>query len=773
MILHLNINLKRTFKKAMNRLITILIMVFYYYGSRCQSFYDINTIQNINIVFTQNNWDYMLDTATIGSNSYIMAQTITINGVVFDSVGVRYKGNSTYNASQVKNPFHIELDTYKNQDYQGYTDIKLSNVAKDPSFLREVLSYSILRQYMDAPLSNYANVTVNGNLIGLYVSSESVSKKFVNDHFYSKTNSFFKCNPIGGAGMGGTGKPNLVYLGTDSSLYYPAYEINSDGGWNNLIALCDTLAYNTNGIANSLDIDRALWMLAFDNVFVNLDSYIGGFSQNYYLYKSNHQQFNCVVWDLNESFGTFSQTGIGNLTSTTAKQQMNHLLHLNDANWPLVQKLLSVPIYKRMYIAHMRTILNENFANNSYISTAQSYQTIINNAVQADPNKFFSYAQYISNLTADVQSGNTNAPGITNLMNGRKNYLFSLADFTNLPPVITNISPTTNNPALNSTISISATVYNTNTNAVYLGYRYGLDAAFTRVLMYDDGLHGDGVANDSNYGAFININSTMVQYYIYAENNNAGIFSPERAEHEYYSIFAITPMLNPGDVVINEIMASNLTTAVDQDGEYDDWIELYNFSPNYISCNNLYLSDISSNPLKWKFPDNTVIAPNDYLIIWADNDTLQNGLHANFKLSASGEQLILSYPNGTIMDNLTFGLQIGDTSFLRCPNGTGPFIFAAPSFASQNCVATGIDLISSPSFVVYPNPGNGTFNLSSLNNSIKSVIIYNNMGQTVQKCDVDSRYNSIIDLSLYEDGLYLLLINGSSMIKIIKSHNQF
>ncbi|HOY96793.1 MAG TPA: hypothetical protein PK509_13700, partial [Catalimonadaceae bacterium] len=102
-----------------------------------QSFYDINTVQSINIVFSQSNWDYMLDTAYAGSGNYILAQSVTINGTTFDSVGVKYKGNSTYNANQVKNPFHIELDTYKDHNYQGYTDIKLSNAAKDPSFIRE------------------------------------------------------------------------------------------------------------------------------------------------------------------------------------------------------------------------------------------------------------------------------------------------------------------------------------------------------------------------------------------------------------------------------------------------------------------------------------------------------------------------------------------------------------------------------------------------------------------------------------------------------------
>ncbi len=295
-----------------------------------------------------------------------MAQSITINGEVFDSVGVKYKGNSTYTPNQVKNPFNIELDTYKEQDYEGYSDIKLSNVSKDPSFLREVLSYQVLQQYMDAPLSNYANVYVNGTLIGLYSNSESGSKKFVQSRFYSKNNAFFKCNPPAGAGPGTTSLPNLVNLGQDSSAYYAAYELKSDAGWAELIDLCDTLANHTTAIEKILDVDRAIWMLAFDNVIVNLDSYIGGFAQNYYLYRDDHGRFLPVVWDLNESFGRFSSTGNGNLSSTAAKQQMNHLMHANDANWPRVQKLLSVPMYKRMYLAHFKTILLENFDNNSY-----------------------------------------------------------------------------------------------------------------------------------------------------------------------------------------------------------------------------------------------------------------------------------------------------------------------------------------------------------------------------------------------------------------------
>ena len=137
---------------------TLILLSFLTIQLSAQDFYDLYTLQTIKITFAESNWDQLLDTEKAGNEGYTMAQSVAINGEVYDSVGVKYKGNSTYQTNQVKNPFHIELDTYKEHDHQGYKDIKLSNVAKDPSFLREVLSYDILGNYMDAPKSNYANV---------------------------------------------------------------------------------------------------------------------------------------------------------------------------------------------------------------------------------------------------------------------------------------------------------------------------------------------------------------------------------------------------------------------------------------------------------------------------------------------------------------------------------------------------------------------------------------------------------------------------------------
>ncbi len=730
-----------------------------------QDFYDMSSVQSIEIYFAQSNWDQLLDAEKAGNEDYIMADSVILNGTVFDSVGVKYKGNSTYNANQTKNPFHIELDTYKSQDYQGYKDIKLSNVAKDPSFLREVLSYQILRQYMHAPKSNFANVSVNGTLIGLYSNSEAITKTFMESRIADKNNTFFKCNPPDGAGPGTNDYPNLVYLGTDSSFYYDAYELKSDFGWADLISLCDSLANQINDIEDILDVDRVIWMHAYNNVLVNLDSYSGGFTQNYYLYKDDFNRFMPIIWDLNESFGRFSSTGSGNLTNTTSKQQMDHLLHDGDASYPLISQILSIPVYKRMYLAHCKTILLENFDNNSYYSTGQTLQTLIDGDVQADPNKFFTYANFLDNLDNDVSAGGPGGttPGIANLMNGRNSYLLGLSDFTVTEPEITNVLESNSSPNINDVIDITADILNE--TDVFFAYRYDSLAPFQKVTMYDDGMHNDGAAGDGTYGASLSMTNTYAQYYIYADNNDIGKFSPVRAEHEFYEIFTVIPPV--GDLVINEFQADNDVSVLDPAGEYDDWIELYNNGSSSINLENYYLSDDASDLMKFQFPTGASIAAGDYYIVWADNDLTQSGIHAPFKLSSSGEMLFLSDASG-LVDQVVFGAQNADETYGRYPNGTGNFQAMVPTHSAQNSnVLTISDPVDeNPTFVLYPNPADDKLyiDFGIAQNKETLVNIFDGQGKLMLKKSMTT--NTVIDVSSFAPGMYFAVV-GSKSVKVI------
>lgn len=731
------------------------------------NFYDLNTIQDIHVTFTQTNWDYMLDTAKNGSEGYIVASQCIINGVAFDSIGIKYKGNSTYNANQVKNPLHIQLDYVKGkQDYQGYTDVKLSNIAKDPSMVREVLSYKILRNYMHAPESNFAKVYINGTYMGVYTNVEAINNKFVGDHFYSSDKPFFKCNPIGGAGPGSSSLPTLV-LGslTDSTTYYAAYEMESDYGWKQLIHLMDTLKNQTTNVEKILDVDRALWMIAFNDVLVNLDSYTGSFAQNYYLYQDDNNRFNSIIWDLNMCFGGFTMLPTSNLDSA-GMRNLSLTTQATNNSRPLIKYLLSVPQYKKMYVAHAKTIVNEMFASNLFFTDGQAMQALINADVQADVNKFYSYTNFLKNLTAAVTGtgggpGGGSIQGVKNLMLGRTQYLNSTTEFQYVAPTISNISASNTTPSLHDTVWITADISNATT--IYLGSRQLHYKNFSKTTMYDDGAHHDGAAGDGKYGAAFAMDYPTVEYYLYAENTNAGIFSPQRAEHEFYSLTAIIPQLAPKTLVINEILASNVADATDASGQHADWIELYNNTAQNQYLFGLYLSDDSTQLQKWALPESAMIPANGYLIIWADNDILETGLHANFKLSSGGEKVILSYADGTILDSISFGAQTADISFGRYPNGLGSFGFMPTTFNAMNTTNVGIDneVVAATNIAIFPNPANENLNIES-RNPFQKIEVWNSLGQKMTSVEISRSEEYQLSLRDYPAGMYFLKLDDSS-----------
>ena len=189
--------------------------------------------------------------------------------------------------------------------------------------------------------------------------------------------------------------------------------------------------------------------------------------------------------------------------------------------------------------------------------------------------------------------------------------------------------------------------------------------------MNDNGINGDQEAGDDVYSCIVPFSDSgsFVQYYIRASNEDAISLSPEKAEYEFY-YYTVNPEFLSGDLVINEIMASNDQTEADEYGEFDDWIEIYNMGNSNINLGDYYLSDDVNILDKYNFPSVT-LAPDDYFIVWADDDEEDQGdNHATFKLSASGEAIYLSDSNFNLVDGFTFGEQQTDMGYARVPNGT-------------------------------------------------------------------------------------------------------
>lgn len=110
-------------------------------------------------------------------------------------------------------------------------------------------------------------------------------------------------------------------------------------------------------------------------------------------------------------------------------------------------------------------------------------------------------------------------------------------------------------------------------------------------------------------------------------------------------------------VVINEFMASNSTAHKNLQGEYTDWLELYNSTSQPFDLSGCYLTDTETDLTKWAFPEGTTLSANGYLLVYCDSwDKPQpvNELHANFSLNKAGEYLALIASDGTtVIDEFT------------------------------------------------------------------------------------------------------------------------
>ncbi len=741
-----------------------------------QNLYDPGQVTIVEITFQESNWDQILKDFNAAGNDERLLATVEINGTSFDSVGVRYRGGNTYHPDNVKNPLNIKLDHVKNQDFQGYEVLKLSNGAKDPSALREVMTYEIAGKYMAAPLANYASVYVNGNFHGLYTNVESINSKLFTERFLSNPdNARFESNPSYSFNQSPPNPPfgcttghgaAMEYLGPGIICYFDHYEIQSQTGWEDLRDMTQVLKNNPADARQVIDMDRFIWMSALNSLLANLDSYLGASPRNYFLGKADNGRFVPIPDDVNESFGRFPwltvpQTGDPQ-PPLSFYTSLDPFFGANDDTKPLLKAIFGNPTWRRMYTAHLRTMISEIFTNGWFEQRAAELQALIDGPMLSDDNHFYTYNEFLQNLNTtlvDFYDGE-DAFGLIPLMDGRIQYLLGLPEFQATPPAIGNFSASPANPQPGTSVTITAPV--TAGATVLLGYRSNLKEMFELTPMFDDGAHGDGAAGDGVYGVSLTMPVGGVQFYIYAENSTAGQFSPERAELEFHQINTFA------DVVINELMASNQTTIADQNGEFDDWAEFYNNTSGTIDLSGWYLSDNPQLLTKWQFPAGVFLNGGEYLTVWLDNDETQAGLHASFRLSASGELLILVKPDLTIADQVVFGPQTTDVSLARCPNGTGNFIQTAATFGADNnsaCVTGTDDVFENVSVKIFPNPASERVTVVVDLAGEKTAAIWSAFGQKMLETSFSGKAE--MDVSSLAQGLYFIQIEGKMAGKLM------
>ncbi len=495
--------------------------------------YDQNVLGELNIHFHDPNYHSVLVTSFFNDPAYRIPATVTFNGVDHDSVGVRYKGNSTFclpnDEGNPKVPYNLDFNYWvSGQTLEGYKKIKLANAWMDPTFAKEVTAAGIYRKYMPTPEINLLKVNVQNDYLGLYVNTESVNKQFCDKHFGEKNGVLFKCDPaqVFCGNTSPAGSPDLKWLGQDSASYYSSYDLKSEHGWGALMDLIYTLNYDYSNLENILNIDRVLWAFAVNTAMLNLDTYNGYYIHNYYLYQSEDGLFQMIPWDLDNAF-VGAILGFDYWSPEVVYNYDTYGSQYDPNSRPLFQKLMSDPLRKKQFDAHLRTVFVESFLDTAGLrSEIGGLQTLSQTAATQDLNKLFPMTYFHSNVEESFWAG-WGFAGIMSTVNERNNYMLTLSGITSTPPALSNVSLTDN--------VVSAAV--SNASEVDLMVTISPHSSkFVAYPMVDDGTNGDLFAGDGIYSALLPyyFSGEVVKYYIRAQNANAMRLSPERAEYEFY-----------------------------------------------------------------------------------------------------------------------------------------------------------------------------------------------------------------------------------------------
>jgi len=533
--------------------------------------YDPSSLRHLHIDFEDPAYNDILGESFFTDPSFRLPATVTFDGIVLDSVGVRYKGNSTFclphEQGSVKVPYNLDMNYWIwGQKLMEYNKVKLANAWFDPTYCKEYIASRIYRKYLPTPEINLIPLHTQGNYTGMYVNTESINRQFLSKHFGENDGALFKgdgagvfCGINGGDGTEG-GEPTFAYLGADSATYYDSYTIKSDNGWEGLMDLISTLELDPESLSDVLNIDRFLWAMAVNTVVSNLDTYNGYYVHNYYLYQDSEERFQMIPWDFDNSFvGAIMGWSYWNPNEVYEFDPFWTGWDASD-NRPLTEYLFNHPTYRMQYIAHIRTVMEESMNTDEIQADIDAFQSLAYTDAAADNNGLFGMTQFTSNVNESLWWGNWGFGGILSTVEARMEFLYDHPEISEAAPVIG--SPDISNDM------VSVSVFGA--QEVQLRYCTGdIASHFQSVTMVDDGTQGDAYASDGIYSvALPSFSSDNIKFYVSATNSEAMSLSPQRAEYEYY-------LYGTGTGIDDDLFQANTTAS--------DWSIAPNPASNWFS----------------------------------------------------------------------------------------------------------------------------------------------------------------------------------------------
>lgn len=397
---------------------------------------------------------------------------------------------------------------------------------------------------------------------------------------------------------------------------------------------------------------------------------------------------------------------------------------------PLFERLMEVESYNHTYLRILAEMIRDGFNVEFMENQIQELADLIRDDIYADPYRVYTNEQFESTLT-DGYSNQNNIFGLESFIEIRSTYLNeTLNAYAKKEDIQLNEISLDNGGIISDEkgdYDPWIEIYNLGPGQVNLDHLYLTDDvndpdqwAFPN-LKLDDGefylFWADGeVSEGSNHLSFELLDEGG-EIFLYVEsaegnfrlldeityppliqNSSYGKYPDGDGEWQDFSDYPTPNYANqennlvvklPTMLFINEFMAENQNTIEDPDdnGNYADWIEIYNSGNQSVDLSGMFLTDFILDPTLWVFPEGSIIGAKSFLIIWADNEPEQGTYHTNFKLSGSGEEIgLISNDGSTIIDFIQYSESIQDFSIGRIPDGsdTWDMTMSSPTPGEEN-----------------------------------------------------------------------------------------
>ena len=731
--------------------------------------YDESELAVIQITVDPGDLEWMYDNvesdsihpATIQFQNAYLDETI-------DSIGFRLRGNTSRNAA--KKSFKIDFNHFiSGRDFYDVEKLNLNGEHNDPSIIRSKLCWDFYQNIgMASSRASHAVLYINEEYFGLYISIEHIDDRFLSKNFENDNGNLWKC----------IWPADLTYRGNDPEDYHPYYsetrpydlKTNEDQYDYSKLARLIRIIHNTpDSLDMVLDIKTTLQYFAMNILTGSWDDY-RFLRNNFYLYHNpDNDLIHWIPYDYDNSFG------IDWFNIDWSNIDPYEYAVIDGDGRPLTEYLFSQVRYRNLF-SHFLEFYNEQlFDLDSMYQKLNYYVDFLYNAAQYDTYRTldygFSFNDFLNSYGSDFENAHVKQ-GILEFIASRKEALTNQIVFSGNDPIIYEGVIEDNVIFVGETVSIRTAIFGDIMNADFFYKHENEDEWSSATLTHQPITNSKHVEDHDRWIVELSFEQTgRYDWYIFTSNNS----TYDKFPIYDYKSFEVLDVVDNQTVWINELLAKNEAINVDETGEYDDWIELWNYDQAEVDLANHYLTDKRDNLTKWQFPDSAAqIFPDEFMLIWCDEDQEDGGLHTNFKLSSGGEFLALVHPDGeTIIDSISFPSQAEDISYGRILSSDfqyeWDYLSPTPGYSNTSLHISKTELLVNSFELnsIYPNPFNSNFKISlDIHDDLGKfrVDLVSLTGRTILSKTVIPSFSGTITIPMNIDKTYA---SGTYFIRII------